>query len=172
MTKFSKIYNAFLSQITDDLYLELTEQETYAMMQDLLIQAIPMFEFPRFPIYDYEEYTDQETGDKYMAFNSDLENQQINILAMYMIVNWLGQQLASVELTRQKYSGSDFKITSAASHMQKLLAVKKDYERMGFHLQRLYKRRKKDINGVYHSTFGKIMEPPTSMPTSKGGRPV
>jgi hypothetical protein len=40
-----------------------------------------------------------------------------------------------------KYSGTDFKFTSQANHMQKLLQLKKDYEREGFHLQRLYKRR-------------------------------
>ena len=76
-----------------------------------------------------------------------------------MIVEWLGQQLASVENTRMKYSGSDFKFTSQANHMQKLLALKKDYEREGFHLQRLYKRRKADKNGIMRSTFGIIMEP-------------
>ena len=54
-----------------------------------------------------------------------------------MIVEWMGQQLATVELIRMKYSGSDFKFTSQANHMHKL----KDYERKGFHLQRLYKRK-------------------------------
>jgi len=75
-----------------------------------------------------------------------------------MIVEWVGQQLASIENTRMKYSGSDFKFTSQANHMQKLLQMKKDYEREGFHLQRLYKRRKKDETGVYKSTFGSIMQ--------------
>jgi hypothetical protein len=36
----------------------------------------------------------------------------MNILATYMVVEWLGQQLASVENIRMKYSGSDFKFTS------------------------------------------------------------
>lgn len=75
-----------------------------------------------------------------------------------MIVEWLGQQLASIENVRMKYSGADFKFTSQANHMQKILQMKKDYEREGFHLQRLYKRRKADLNGVYHSTMHKIME--------------
>jgi len=43
--------------------------------------------------------------------------------------------------------------------MQKLLALKKDYEREGFHLQRLYKRRKADKSGIMRSTMGTIMEP-------------
>jgi hypothetical protein len=44
-----------------------------------------------------------------------------------MVCSWIDQQLASVELTRMKYSGSDFKFTSQANHMQKLLQLKKDY---------------------------------------------
>ena len=71
-----------------------------------------------------------------------------------MIVEWISQQLASIENTRMKYSGSDFKFTSQANHMQKLLQLKKDYEREGFHLQRLYKRRAPDKNGVMRSTLG------------------
>ena len=47
----------------------------------------------------------------------------------------------------------DFKFTSQANHMQKLLTVKKDYEREGFHLQRLYKRRDIYKDGIPHSTF-------------------
>ena len=75
-----------------------------------------------------------------------------------MIVEWLGQQLASVENVRMKYSGSDFKFTSQANHMSKILSLKKDYEREGFHLQRLYKRRLKDDEGIMRSTFSSIME--------------
>ena len=75
-----------------------------------------------------------------------------------MVVAWLGQQLASIENTRMKYTGDDFKMTSQANHMQKLLTVKKEYEREGFHLQRLYKRRKVDKNGIMKSTLGSLME--------------
>ena len=59
-----------------------------------------------------------------------------------------------------KYSGSDFKFTSQANHMAKLQSMQKEYERKGFHLQRLYKRRKVDSNGVYRSTMHTIMETP------------
>ena len=73
-----------------------------------------------------------------------------------MVVEWIGQQLASIENTRMKYSGSDYKFTSQANHMNKLIQLKKEYEREGFHLQRLYKRRIADKNGIMRSTFGKL----------------
>ena len=148
-TPFSAIYTSFFSKITDDMYMELDRKQTEGMLQELLIGAIPWFEFPKVNIFDYEE--DMET------FNVHLNNEEINILATYMFFGWLDQQLASVENNSMKYSGSDFKFTSQANHMQKLLQLKKDYERTGFHLQRLYKRRTQDKNGIQRSTFGDIM---------------
>ncbi|MBO5179906.1 MAG: hypothetical protein J6B87_06135 [Clostridia bacterium] len=172
-TPFSIVYDSFLSKITDDMYMELTELDTFRILQDLLLSALPKFEFPRKNLTDYEEsyisdegtYNGVESEKKDAVvffyeggcFNTILTFEEINIISTYMIVEWLGQQLASVENTRMKYSGSDFKFTSQANHMQKLLAIKKDYEREGFHLQRLYKRRIADKNGIMRSTFGKVV---------------
>lgn len=174
ITPFSIIYDSFLSKITDDMYMELTELDTFSMLQELLLSAIPKFEFPRIDLNNYEllDIEDQITyigiesenqlvsGVIYSSgyFNCRLNIEEINILSTYMIVEWLGQQLASIENVRLKYSGSDFKFTSQANHLQKVLVLKKDYEREGFHLQRLYKRRKKDSNGIFKSTFGEIMQ--------------
>ena len=173
-TPFSKVYDSFLSKITEDMYMELTELDTFRLLQDLLISAIHKFEFPRVDLTDYDlyelndivEYQGAESNYKVVNafiysegdFNSKLTQEEINILSIYMIVEWLGQQLASVENTRMKYSGSDFKFTSQANHMSKILQMKKDYEREGFHMQRLYKRRKQDKDGIMRSTFGSIME--------------
>jgi hypothetical protein len=148
-TAFDVIYNSFTSKITDDMYMELTEAETNSMQKELLMNALHWFEFPRVDIYDFNEELEE--------YNILLSNEEINIISTYMVVEWFGYQIASVENTRMKYSGSDFKFTSQANHMQKLLQLQKDYERKGFHLQRLYKRRKADENGIMRSTFGSIM---------------
>ena len=150
MTRFNDIYSSFFSKITDDMYMELTRQETESLTKELFESSLIHFEFPRQDIYDYDLMLEE--------YNIDLTKEEINIIATYMIVEWLGQQLASVDNTRMKYSGSDFKFTSQANHMDKLIKMKKEYERLGFHLQRLYKRRKKDENGVFRSTLGQIME--------------
>lgn len=150
MTSFDDIYKIFLSKITDDMYMELTPEDTVELLNDLLLGSLHYFEFPR------QNINDIDLDAQY--FMVDLTPEEQNIIATYMIVDWLGQQLASVENVRMKYSGSDFKFTSQANHMQKLLQLKKDYERIGFHLQRLYKRRKADENGIMRSTFGNIMK--------------
>ena len=165
--------------------MELTPEDTLKDLQNLLINAIPGFEFPRKNLYDYtievREIPENELiPDDFVLgvvwgnlsndlseipivlvdksrFNCELTQEEINVIATYMVVEWLGQQLASVENTRMKYSGSDFKFTSQANHMAKILTLKQDYEREGFHLQRLYKRRKRDENGIMSSTFDSIM---------------
>ena len=171
-TPFSYIYESFLSKITDDMFMEFTKEDTYKLLQDLLLSSIPKFEFPRFNVFDYvlgseeeqekiDEEGNTEITNNYIVgyFNSVLSLEEINILATYMVVEWLGQQLASIENTRMKFSGTDFKFTSQANHMQKLLVLKKDYEREGFHLQRLYKRRAPGENGVPKSTLDIIVAP-------------
>jgi hypothetical protein len=156
MTPSSKVYNAFLRQITDDMYMELTKEDTIKLLAELLDSAISWFEFPRqsLDLLPPDDPDDEE--DSY--FVSDLTDEEIKIIATYMVQEWIGQQLASIENIRMKYSGSDFKLTSQANHMSKLQSLQKEYERKGFHLQRLYKRRKKNEDGIYKPTMDTLME--------------
>lgn len=150
MTSFQTIYDRFFGKITDDQYLEITEEETKEDCYNILIDAIPGFEFPRFDLYDYDDE----------QFNSDLTSEEINILALLMYNTWLQRQVASVENIRMKYSGSDFKMTSQANHLDKLMSLKQEAERQAFHMQRLYKRRaiKEDTKGLYESNWHTVME--------------
>lgn len=149
-TTFEEMYDFFLAGITDDMFMEMTKEDTEAMLEEILMAALPHFEFPQKDIFDVD--TDIK------EFNFKLTLEEKMILRQYMISEWVGFQLANVELIRQKYSGSDFSFTSQASHMAKLIQLKKDYEQRGFHLQRLYCRRKKHEDGRYVSTFSTLME--------------
>ena len=152
-TKFAVVYDTFFFFFTEDMYMELTIDYTRAMLEELLMSALHWFEFPRVNIFDYDK--------EIREFNVSLSTEETNIIATYMIVEWIGQQLASVENIRMKYSGSDFKFTSQANHLAKLQSLKEKYIAEGFHLQRLYKRRKADKNGIMRSTISSIMYPDT-----------
>ena len=185
-TQFSAVYNRFLGQITDDLYLELTPEDTLRDLQNLLINAIPGFEYPRQNLYDYiievrEISEDDLTPDDFVLgtvwgeidkdtllevpnvlvdksrFNVELTPEEINILALLMKQGWVQRQVTSIENTRMKYSGSDFKMTSQANHLSKLLALLEESRRDSFHMQRLYKRRKL-ADGGYKSNWSSLME--------------
>lgn len=125
MTSFDTIIDAFLSKITDDMYLELTEEDTIRDAKQYLLDAIPHFEFPRFAPYDYDE--------KKGVYNVDLTREEIDILAILMKQAWLDRQINSIENTRMKYSGSDFKFTSQANHLAKLLNLKSENHRENIH---------------------------------------
>lgn len=111
-TKFATVYNRFLGKITDDMYLELTPEDTLKDLQNLLIDAIPGFEFPRANLYDYdisvvkmyeneiveedfvigvlwEDTIDLEEVPRVLvdrsSFNVELSSEEINILALLMM---------------------------------------------------------------------------------------
>lgn len=181
-TMFTSIYNRFLEKVTDDMYIELTPEDTIKDLQNLLIDSIPGFEFPRHDLYDYEIRVDiipedQVTEDDFIigviwndmednvvetpnvmvehsSFAADLTSEEINILALLMKQAWVQRQVTSIENTRMKYSGSDFKMTSQANHLAKLLSLLEEARRDSFHMQRLYKRRKiDDESGTYKSNW-------------------
>ena len=176
-TPFTEVYNRFLGKITDDMYMELTPQNTVRDLRNLLIDAIPGFEFPRKDLSDYyirtitKSATELEEADfvisedenfnpivEQSAFNDSLTSEEINILAILMMIGWVQRQVTSIENTRMKYSGSDFKFTSQANHLSKLLTLLAETQRQSHHMQRLYKRRKHGDSGNYESNWSVLGE--------------
>lgn len=185
-TMFTKVYNRFLSKITDDMYIELTPEDTVKDLQNLLIDAIPNFEFPRQNLNDYEikivqKREDTLTEDDFVlgvvwgvlpednaeipdviveqsSFAADLTDEEINILALMMMVSWLNRQVVSIENTRMKFTGTDFKMSSQANHLSKLMSLLSETQRQAFHMQRLYKRRKLGADGKYSSNWSVFSE--------------
>lgn len=153
-TPFEVIYDRFFGKITDDMYMEWTKEDTEKDLKNILLDAIPGFEFPRFPLYAYDEDMEE--------FESTLTSEEINIFALLMYNTWLQRQIASIENTRMKYSGTDFKMTSQANHLAKLIELKKEAERQDRHMQRLYKRRKLiDDQGTIQSNWSVLRETST-----------
>ena len=185
-TQFTTVYNRFLSKITDDMYMELTPEDTIKDLQKLLVNAIPGFEFPRKNLNDYillidkipqSELTEEDfvigivwgelpennTTPSYVLveksyFQSELTTEEINILAILMMEAWVQRQVTSIENTRMKYSGSDFKMTSQANHLSKLLSLLSETQRQSLHMQRLYKRRRLNEKGNYESNWSVFRE--------------
>lgn len=176
-TSFVEVYNRFLGKVTDDMYMELTPMDTIRDLRNLLIEAIPGFEFPRKDLSDYTITTvaksaseigeadfvlgENEEGEKIVessSFAADLTSEEINILAILMMINWTQRQITSIENTRMKYSGSDFKFTSQANHLAKLLTLLTETQRQSHHMQRLYKRRRHSETGSYESNWSVLRD--------------
>ena len=144
-TLFEEVYDRFFGKITDDMYMEWTKEDT---------EKDPLYSFTNV------EIASEETGTVAVpAFSAHLTTEEINILALLMYNTWLQRQVASIEQTRMKYSGTDFKMTSQANHLAKLIELKKEAERQSHHMQRLYKRRKLiDNEGSYKSNWSTLRE--------------
>lgn len=152
-TLFNEVYDIFFDKITDDMYIELTEYDTKKDCQSILINAIPLFEFPKKSLSYVKMEVDPQTFEDNSFFNADLDVEEKNILAILMLQGWLQRQITSIENTRLKYYGNTFKLTSQANHLQKLITLKDDVRRDSIHLQRLYKRRKVDSDGNVSSAW-------------------
>ena len=175
-TPFATVYNRFLGKITDDLYVELTPQDTIRDLQNLLTSSLSGFEFPRKSLGYVIDVTKMVSsrvratdfvvgnveGDSYVdnqmlvdrsAFTADLTDEEVNIIALLMLEGWVQRQVTSIENTRMKYSGSDFKFTSQANHLSKLVTLLNNCKAESKHLQRLYKRRRPTENGGYESNW-------------------
>lgn len=97
-TSFKEMYDFFLAGVTDDMFMELTKEDTEAMLEEILIAAMPHFEFPKWANpFDLDLINKQ--------FTATLTTEEKIIIRYYMISEWIGFQLANIDLVRQKYSG-------------------------------------------------------------------
>ena len=146
MTPFKSIYELFFAQITDDMYMMTTEEETWKDCRSLLMSSIQLFEFPKQSLSFVGE-----------NFNNELTLEEQNILATGMMQKWLTRQIYSIELIRQKSSGNDFKVSSQASHLSRLQELLKFNLTEHRRQQLLYSRREQNPDGTYSSTFGRMV---------------
>ena len=153
------------------MYMELTPQDTLRDLTNLLIDALPGFEFPRQNIMDFSKNIVEISKDQIQeddmiivedelivtvdrsSFKVELTEEEINIIAILMMKSWVQRQVTSIENIRMKYSGSDFKFTSQANHLSKLMTLLENCNKQSHHMQRLYKRRRLNANGQYESNW-------------------
>jgi hypothetical protein len=88
-TSFKAVGDIFFSKVTDDMYLELTPEDTQRDLDSLIINAIPQFEFPRQNLnYSSSESVDDPEVLLY-SFENVLTPEEINIIATIMLHSWL-----------------------------------------------------------------------------------
>ena len=87
MTSIHKVYEAFLSKMLEDEWLNWTEEEIERDWRTLLDGAIPNFKFPRVDL-------DIDDSD---CFVGDLNNEEIQILATFMKCEWLNREILTWE---------------------------------------------------------------------------
>ena len=127
MTSIHKVYDAFLSKMLEDEWLNWTEEEVERDWRTLLDAAIPNFRFPRVDL-DIDD-----SGN----FVGDLNNEEIQILATFMKCEWLNREILTWENIKPLYVERDFSQANLIDKLQKLLDREENKARK---LERIYYR--------------------------------
>lgn len=114
-TPLQKVYDAFLAKVeADDWMMNEYWDEVEKDWRQILDQAIFQFRYSRIPL----EHNDIE-------FENELTNDEIQVLANLMKLEWVRRCVATWDNLRQMYSNKDF---SQASFLQKLNATETQIE--------------------------------------------
>ena len=122
-TPVEKIFSRFLSQIEDESWLEIDEDILEELMYDYLSKSIIEFN-----VCKKDLALDLENGE----IISDLDENEILILAFGMVIHYLTPKILREENLQQMVTSSDFSKLSNANMLDKLLKlrvqIRKDYQ--------------------------------------------
>ena len=122
-TPVEKIFSRFLSQIEDESWLEIDEDILEELMYDYLSKSIIEFN-----VCKKDLALDLENGE----IISDLDENEILILAFGMVIHYLTPKILREENLQQMVTSSDFSKLSNANMLDKLIKlrvqIRKDYQ--------------------------------------------
>jgi len=117
-TPYSDVFDAYFAKVKEDLYLAMDAEELDMELIKILETALPRFLYPKIDLNDRDNDTQE--------FEEELTNEEIQIIATLMSMVWVESKLTDVEVTRQVFRDHDFQLTSQASHLRALIALKSD----------------------------------------------
>ena len=120
MTDFQVIYDAFLGKLLDDEWGYWEEEDIKDDWKSLLKGALPWFKFPRVSL---DTEIDSVTGEE--RFTSELNNEEVQILASYMKCEWLNRTILTWENVKPLYEERDFSQANLLDKFNQMLDKEK-----------------------------------------------
>lgn len=117
-TPYEKIYERFLSKITDFNLVEMDDYSFDKMMQDWLNSSIVRMRRCKHDL--------SLRDDVVQEFTEDLSDLEVELLSLGMVDAWVTPMLNSTELTLQFIGGKEEKYYSQAQHLSELRNLKKE----------------------------------------------
>jgi hypothetical protein len=118
-TLYSEVYENFLEKVTDYGYISLTDAEIDAQLKIYLKSAIQKF-------LNYCEQDLTNRSDTTATFNITLTDEEIEILAMFMVLGWLNPQVNSQQLLKEKFGNRDYNLFSSSNLLKEMKDLKKE----------------------------------------------
>lgn len=116
-TPYTNIYNLFLTHISDYDYLGLSDTDLDNSLHDLMLPASAKF------IDCNQSLTLDDANSQFDVTLTVLEQE---ILACYMILEWVKPNIYKTSLLRQNMTDRDFQISSQANMLKSLISLKTD----------------------------------------------
>lgn len=112
-TSYSTVYDRALAKCTDFDLASLPDRDLEEMLHGWLTSAIAKFRKCKNDLSDRD--------DELRQFNVDLEDEEVEILAILVLREWLAPQLHSSLLTKMIFGGKEEKWFSQAAHLKELM---------------------------------------------------
>lgn len=119
-TPFSDIYDLFLSKVSDYDLVELDDDSLNSLLKTYLLSSVSKF------VSCKQDLSDRD--DDALVFNITLTDLEKEILATYMVYQWIYPKVFNIILVKQIFSTKDFNIYSQANHLKELLKMKSNIE--------------------------------------------
>ncbi len=115
-TSYEKVYDRFLARTTDFNLAELDDYTLNEMLKSWLHSAI----------VKTRTSSNLSCDDEAEIFNNDLDELDMELLAMGMVIAWLDQRINSTEYTNLFIGGKEEKFYSPSSQLSELRALRAD----------------------------------------------
>lgn len=111
-TNFDEIYDVFLSQISDPVFMEKDEDDS--LKHRYLLNSIPRFRKCKKDLSKRDQ----------ISFSEQLTDEETLILGTLMVIEYLNPLITSLKNVEQFMSTRDFSMTSQAAHLKQLMEMK------------------------------------------------
>lgn len=139
-TPFSNVFKRFLNKITDSQLLSIPTDNLDSIMTTFLESAIVRFRNCKHNLNDFDEDLQQ--------FNSDLTLEETEILSLFMLFEYLNQNIMRIELIKQSLSSKDYAQYSQAAHLNALLSLSDKLNADANRMLKYYSYNSNDLTGL------------------------
>lgn len=136
-TFYTEIYARFTPKITNYSFANLTKADFESQVEPFLKAAIVNFRSCD-KLSDRDELTKQ--------FNITLTDEEQEILAILMSIEYLSPRLITDDLLRQKLSVRDYRINSQANHIKEVRSIQNELKKDADKKMTLYTYKKSKLD--------------------------
>lgn len=136
-TPYQEVYERFMPKITDYSFIKMNQEEVEENLETYLKSSIIKFRY-------CDKLSDRDELNK--QFNEDLTDEEIEILANLMCVEYLTPKLLTDEFLKQRLSSKDYQLYSQANHIKEIKDLRNQFKKESNELMVLYTYTKNKVD--------------------------